>query len=68
MSSDVGQLAEPPRGNDTDATARPKRAPMSPAARERLERFIAVRANDPEFLRKVEAVRRQLSEQAPPQQ
>jgi hypothetical protein len=40
---------------------------MSPAARERLERFIAVRAKDPEFLRKVEAVRRQLSEQSPQQ-
>jgi hypothetical protein len=41
---------------------------MSAAARERLERILAVRAKDPEFLRKVEAVRRQLSEQSSPQQ
>ena len=67
MSGDVGHSTEPPPDDDTDPTARSKRAPMSAAAHERLERFIAGRAKDPEFLRKVEAIRRQLSEQSPSQ-
>ncbi len=67
MSSDVDRSAETPGDDDIDATPRPKRPPMSPAAREHLERTIARRLQDPEFHRKIEAVRRQLSEQASPE-
>ena len=56
MSSHLGH----PRHEDTGSDTKSSRAPMSTAARERLAGMVAGRAKDPEFLRKVEAVRSRL--------
>jgi hypothetical protein len=66
MSSGMDHSTEPSGDDDAVATGRPRRAPMSPAAREHLERTIAMRVQDPEFHRKVEAVRRGLAGESAP--
>ncbi len=68
MSSSVDPSAEPSRHDEPAATARPNCHPMSAAACEPLERTFASRLQDPEFHRKVEAVRRRLAEEIPPSQ
>ncbi|MEA2826523.1 MAG: hypothetical protein QOG43_962 [Actinomycetota bacterium] len=60
-STDREGVSQPAGRDGSDATRGSRRPPMSAAARERLERTIALRIQDPEFHRKVEAVRRGLA-------
>ena len=64
QSSDREPVGQPAGQDGTDAERRSRRPPMSAEARERLERTIALRIQDPEFHRKVEAVRRRLAEES----